>query len=310
MIKNDKTNRDEKYKNVEKIHDKIKFKAFGKVTIRQRRIPKDKLEVVGKDTATELLEAQQKRAQSEIEDIEKTKGGKVRKVWEIKKKVLGGKKTDVEATAIINPKTGNLALSKGEIKKVSLQYTKETLMSNPIEEGVAEEIEQKKVATRKFLKESGGTFEINKEIFEKVLAKFKGSIKRNYDVIVRADKMFQEKVYELCQIMIQKDEIPSEFRKTTLHMIYKGKGKREDLSKNRFIHSKSWFPRLVEGLVVEGALKKPLVEKSSIFQIGGQPNHRPEELLFVMKSVIAKQRMQGKETVIQCYETANILTKK
>ena len=83
MIKNDKTNIDEKYKRFEKIHDKIKFKAFGKVTIRQRRIPKDKLEVVGKDTATELLEAQQKRAQSEIEDIEKTKGGKVRKVWEI-----------------------------------------------------------------------------------------------------------------------------------------------------------------------------------------------------------------------------------
>ena len=78
MIKNDKTNIDEKYKRFEKIHDKIKFKAFGKVTIRQRRIPKDKLEVVGKDTATELLEAQQKRAQSEIEDIEKTKGGKVR----------------------------------------------------------------------------------------------------------------------------------------------------------------------------------------------------------------------------------------
>ena len=31
-------------KKFEKIHDKIKFKAFGKVTIRQRRIPKDKLE--------------------------------------------------------------------------------------------------------------------------------------------------------------------------------------------------------------------------------------------------------------------------
>ena len=59
-------------------------------------------------------------------------------------------------------------------------------MSNPKEEGVAEEIEQKKVATRKFLKESGGTFENNKEIFEKVLAKFKGSIKRNYDIIVRS----------------------------------------------------------------------------------------------------------------------------
>ena len=76
VIKNDKTNIDEKYKRFEKIHDKIKFKAFGKVTIRQRRIPKDKLEVVGKDTATELLEAQQKRAQSEIADIEKTENKK------------------------------------------------------------------------------------------------------------------------------------------------------------------------------------------------------------------------------------------
>ena len=80
-------------------------------------------------------------------------------------------------------------------------------------------------------------------------------------------------------------------------------------SKNRFIHSKSWFPRLVEGLVVEGALKKPLVEKSSIFQIGVQPNHRPEELLFVMKSVIAKQRMKGKETVIQCYDISKYFDK-
>ena len=50
MIKNDKTNIDEKYKRFEKIQDKIKFKASEKVTIGQRRIPKDKLEVVGKDT--------------------------------------------------------------------------------------------------------------------------------------------------------------------------------------------------------------------------------------------------------------------
>ena len=49
-------------KKFEKIHDKIKFKAFGKVTIRQRRIPKDKLEVVGKDTATELLRCPTKKS--------------------------------------------------------------------------------------------------------------------------------------------------------------------------------------------------------------------------------------------------------
>ena len=69
-----------------------------------------------------------------------------------KKESSWGKKTDVEATAIINPKTGNLALSKGEIKKVSLQYTKETLMSNPIEEGVAEERDKRRSPRESFLK--------------------------------------------------------------------------------------------------------------------------------------------------------------
>ena len=79
MIKNDKTNIDEKYKRFEKIHDKIKFKAFGKVTIRQRRIPKDKLEVVGKDTATELLEAQQKEHRAKLRILRKQRGAKSEK---------------------------------------------------------------------------------------------------------------------------------------------------------------------------------------------------------------------------------------
>ena len=80
MIKNDKTNIDEKYKRFEKIHDKIKFKAFGKVTIRQRRIPKDKLEVVGKDTATELLGAQQKKEhRAKLRILRKQRGAKSEK---------------------------------------------------------------------------------------------------------------------------------------------------------------------------------------------------------------------------------------
>ena len=41
------------------------------------------------------------------------------------------------------------------------------------------------------------------------------------------------------------------------------------------------------------------MEGSSIYQIGGQPGHRAEELVFVLKSVIAKQRFQGKALLIQ-----------
>ena len=46
-----------------------------------------------------------------------------------------------------------------------------------------------------------------------------------------------------------------------------------------------------------------------MFQIGGQPGHRSEELLFVMKSVIARQRMKGKEIVIQCFDISKYFDK-
>ena len=77
-------------------------------------------------------------------------GCKVGKVWEIKNKIIGVKKTPSEPTAIINPKSGKMALTKSEIKKVSLEYTKETLESNEIQEAVAEEIERKRSAMEIF----------------------------------------------------------------------------------------------------------------------------------------------------------------
>ena len=46
-------------------------------------------------------------------------------------------------------------------------------------------------------------------------------------------------------------------------------------------------------------MRQPLIEGSSVYQIGGQPGHRAEEHVFVMKSIIARQRAQGKSIVIQ-----------
>ena len=66
------------------------------------------------------------------------------------------------------------------------------------------------------------------------------------------------------------------------------------LDANRFIHSKGFFARAAEGLVVEDGLKAPLLAGSSMFQIGGQPGHRPEEMVMVMKSVMARYRSEGK----------------
>jgi hypothetical protein len=51
------------------------------------------------------------------------------------------------------------------------------------------------------------------------------------------------------------------------------------------------------------------VEASSIYQIGGQPGHRADELLFVMKSIIAQHRKIGKPLIIQCWDLSKYFDK-
>ena len=47
-----------------------------------------------------LFEEQEKIANQEIEELKRKKLSKVGNIWEIRKKVIGGKKTNIQATAI------------------------------------------------------------------------------------------------------------------------------------------------------------------------------------------------------------------
>ena len=171
------------------------------------------------------------------------------------------------------------------------------------------EIKNKKRIVEDFLNSADGNFEINLETFDDMLKKFKLSGKRTYDFITKAGEEFQLIMFRLSQKMIQNENFPSDFKYTILNMIYKGTGKREILSNNRFIHCKEWFPRVVEGLIVNGGMKEQLVSNSSMYQIGGQPGHRPEELLFVLKSIIAKYRYQGKVIILNFFDVKKYFDK-
>lgn len=143
-----------------------------------------------------------------------------------------------------------------------------------------------------------------------MIAKFRKSGKRNYDFITKASQGFQDSVFEFCVRMFEEEEFPKEFQNTTLHMIFKGgKGRKEVLSDSRFIHCKDFWARTAEGLIVEDGLKIALIEKSSIYQIGGQPGHRPEELIFVMKSLIAKHRKEKKMIIVKLYDISKFFDK-
>ena len=60
--------------------------------------------------------------------------------------------------------------------------------------------------------------------------------------------------------------------------------------------------------MVQG-LKEPLVEGSSIYQIGGQPGHRAEELIIYLKSIVARYRSQGKTVIIQSSDISKFFDK-
>ena len=148
-----------------------------------------------------------------------------------------------------------------------------------------------------------GIFECSEETFKYNIKKFKMSGKKNYDFLTKSGPKFQKAVFKMCQRMFLEESFPSEFQNTTLHMIFKGgKGKQNVLENNRFVHCKEWLPRVAESLVVEDGLKDPLIQGSSIYQIGGQPGHRSEELLFVLKTVVARSREQGRMIILQSYD--------
>ena len=166
---------EEKMTKFDKTHNKIKFKAFGKVTVGRKPINTREVEqdVPAADRAKALFEEQEERANNAIEKIKKMKLPKVGKIWEIRKEIFGGKKAALETTAIIHPISGDLVVSKPKIKEVSLEYCKNTLRNNVAQEGYREHIQSKIEKVKKKLKEDDGSISISKETFNTVLAKFK-----------------------------------------------------------------------------------------------------------------------------------------
>ena len=128
VVENKEISIEETKKLFDKVHNKVKYKAFGKVIIRQNRKDMSKNEgddeKEGKDEdvkARNLWEEQVSIAAKEIKEIDYLRNGKGGKIWEVKKRIMGGKKANMQLTAIINPDTGKLAVTKEETLKATLK---------------------------------------------------------------------------------------------------------------------------------------------------------------------------------------------
>ena len=183
---------DEVMDKVEKIQDKIKFGAFGKTTKKMRNKP-NVMDTAMSNEAEDIINKQRRVAEEHLRNLSECNQGRVGKIFQIRKSIQGCKKGAMEAQAVKDPLTGKLAVSNKEIQEVSLNYCKSVLMNNEPRDEYKREVMMKEQIHEERKKENAGSgFEVTRELFDKVVKKFKSNNKRSYDFILNGGDKFKE----------------------------------------------------------------------------------------------------------------------
>ena len=294
VAKDEELDEEEVMKNVDAIETKVKFKAFGKTkdTTLKKRVERRNT------NDEELLKLQGKAMEEEIMKVKGEAKDGVGRVYKMKKRMMGGKNAGQEPTAIRNPANNELVVSSEEIKEVTLKYCVDNLKNKREDENEAKVNEiRAEVHKKRMESKEVGDFEMTEKDFEDVLKKFKKKDTKSYDFLLKANPKFQNAIFQVCKRFIDNEKFPEKFQKTMLYMISKKKGPAEILKNNRFIHMKDYLARTCEALVVN-RMRSTIFESSSIFQIGGQSGHCPEEHIFTLKSLIEQRKSQGRGIIL------------
>ena len=109
-------------KKFENIHNSIKFKAFGKVTIKNKPAKskeaneKEDVDKTEQEEVIDLHKEQESKIEQELNSIKACNNGRAGQIWQLRKKVLGDKKAKLVPKALRNPRTGKLEVTKNNIK--------------------------------------------------------------------------------------------------------------------------------------------------------------------------------------------------
>ena len=158
-------------KEVDKLQDNVKFKAFGKTkppraTGWLEKRDKDSTGLDDQEKAKLLLEAQSKKIEEEINKIKMMRNGQMAKIYKMREIIAGPKKAKHEAHAVRNKK-GELVFSNEEIKKVNLEHCLETFKNkDPHEEAKLAVTIKEWVHEERMKEDNGDDFEITKEKFD------------------------------------------------------------------------------------------------------------------------------------------------
>ena len=324
LLQSDEDNSTELAKKIDSVMTKIKFKAFGKVTIndekkvdkdltnlylkRKHLIEEEKDEQVTKveeSIAEKLLDRQRSEYEEKLKNLNELKANKGNQaaLFKLKAKITGDKKGKQEAVSMTDPETGEMLFEPENIRDASANYLSKLLTNREPSEGYERDIKVKEVLhdLRMAETKTGPDDIFDEDDFGKLLKNLKKKNKEKYQFILKAGTDFLRVLYSLFKKTWESGRKPKQWEKTTAHQLYKGKGKATEFKNQRFIHTKDQNPKAFEHVLMEKA-KPRIINGCTKYQIGALPKHRSQEHLFTLKSIIAWYIQIGKPLLLTLYD--------
>ena len=125
--------------------------------------------------------------------------------------------------------TGELLVTRDEIKNATLKYCINNLKGGTPDESVRDIVNQRK---EKQLQKINTHDEDDLVVEEDDLKSFLRRIPRPIPFLLKAGSKYKTVMFKLCKRVIEKEKIPESFRKTTLYMLWKMKGPMNILKNN------------------------------------------------------------------------------
>ena len=208
-----------------------------------------------------------------------------------------------------DPNTGEMILDTEHLKKAALDYCYKLLQNDIIDPDYEVEINIDTVLHNQRLSQTNNhEVTLEYEDFEARLKHVAQNSGDKYTFLLKAGQDFRNCVYQLFSKVWETEEISQQCRKTVIVQLYKMKGDITSFDSQRNIHTKQFIPKLFEGLVVDKS-KEKIIASLSKFQIGGIPNHRSQEHLFCVNSVIQLYSKLNITLYIQVFDIAKYFDK-
>ena len=263
------------YELILKIVEEGKKVAYGKKTQTKSQQKRSSDSIIWKKRTREVEKAILGLGKKKVND----------RIWEMRN-VTSDKYSDRQFVGVKIPGSNEMTSNRDETFETTIEYNFGLLRKDDLEEESNEDraVREAKEYAIKVAMESVG-FEEDEELdfndYERVIKKIKANNKNVYRDFIASGGKFKIAIFNFYQKCYKLEKMPECFYETELLRLYKGKGNRLELQKNRFIHLKPWGPKVYEKLLMT-KMEEKLFNNTPECQVGGQKLGSTNEHLAAM----------------------------